>query len=463
MVTEEESKIMEEWLRLIEQYANEFELISSRPVHFKAIAAFPGILPEHGIHSIKDAILKMGSVRESPSQIAMDWTNKTNMEHITDSNFAMLSTESVSSLSCIVTESPISLPFGQVQRINVNEIDNIFHQEAIQKHSNRMQFQQVLLVQGAPTWSDVDTTTIHPPTTPGEEDHSDLTIASFFKIYQANGTIRDRDYDTALFKDVLTGNVSSSIVMEVSQMSIQAAQHRMIEVKTILQETIGPTANITVAMWPEISQELDEAESKHEQLRESIQDDNQDHPKEEQEGQSQGQVESNHTQSNSSRIQGNTDLNAEVSEIKQVLVTLTKLIKEKESLTAPLTTVTASSNGEVSPISSITLVDLSNALYDVFERAYKEDGFLYKNAKEENERLADNIVQMLRDAIAETTPIMQDSVRELVEETPVANEACDSPEAGEHVRSNGGTGHSRPSRRESESSINLPGAIWRPK
>jgi hypothetical protein len=295
MVTEEESKIMEEWLRLIEQYANEFELISSRPVHFKAIAAFPGILPEHGIHSIKDAILKMGSVRESPSQIAMDWTNKTNMEHITDSNFAMLYTESVSSLSRIVTESPISLPFGQVHEINVNEVDTIFHQEAIHKHSKRMQFQQVLLVQGAPTWSDVDTTTIHPPTTPGEEDHSDLTIASFFKIYQANGTIRDRDYDTALFKDVLTGNVSSSIVMEVSQMSIQAAQHRMIEVKTILQETIGPTANITVAMWPEISQELDEAESKHEQLRESIQDDNQDHPKEEQEGQSQGQVESNHT------------------------------------------------------------------------------------------------------------------------------------------------------------------------
>jgi hypothetical protein len=196
----EESKIIEESLRLIEQYANEFKLISSRPVHFKVIAAFPGILPEHGIHSIKDAILQMGSVRESPSQIAMDWTNETNMEHITDSNFAMLYTESVSSLSRIVTESPISLPFGQVHEINVNEVDTIFHQEAIHKHSKRMQFQQVLLVQGAPTWSDVDTTAIHPPTTPGEEDHSDLT--SFFKKYQANGTIGD--YNTALFKDVLT-------------------------------------------------------------------------------------------------------------------------------------------------------------------------------------------------------------------------------------------------------------------
>ena len=75
----------------------------------------------------------------------------------------------------------------------------------------------------------------------------------------------------------------------------------------------------------------------------------------------------------------------------------------------------ASSHGEVSPILSITLADLSNALYDMFKRAYKEDGFLYKSTKEENERLADNIVQMLRDAIVETTPIMQDSVQELVE------------------------------------------------
>ena len=129
-ITKLESKIVEEWLSLIERYTSESKVIATRPAHFKAIAIFPGLLPENDIDEIKNAILKMGSVRETPNEIAMDWTNE-NTGHITESNFAVLYTQSTSSLSRIVTESPISLTSRQAQGISINEVDDLFHQEVI--------------------------------------------------------------------------------------------------------------------------------------------------------------------------------------------------------------------------------------------------------------------------------------------------------------------------------------------
>jgi hypothetical protein len=71
-ITELESKIVEEWLSLIERYTSESKVIATRPAHFKAIAIFPGLLPKNYIDEIKNAILRMGSVRETPNEIAMD-------------------------------------------------------------------------------------------------------------------------------------------------------------------------------------------------------------------------------------------------------------------------------------------------------------------------------------------------------------------------------------------------------
>ncbi|KAL3795120.1 hypothetical protein ACHAWO_003821 [Cyclotella atomus] len=118
----------------------------------------------------------------------------------------------------------------------------------------------------------------------------------------------------------------------------------------------------------------------------------------------------------SAHAQVGFNIQEEVIGLKQAIETLTKALTAKESLTAPLTTVTATSNGEVSPVSSISIAELTVAIHDAFEKAYNEGGFLYKATEEDNKRLADCIVEMLRDSINTTTPIMQETVRESVEE-----------------------------------------------
>jgi hypothetical protein len=101
-----DNTLRNEWFKFIAAWTYDFKVIASRPIHFKPIALFPGVLPEHGIDAIKEAILKMGTVREFPNQIAMDWTNGCSRQ-VSEAAFTVLYTETKSSLAKIVTEVPI--------------------------------------------------------------------------------------------------------------------------------------------------------------------------------------------------------------------------------------------------------------------------------------------------------------------------------------------------------------------
>jgi hypothetical protein len=284
--------------------------------------------------------------REFPNQIAMDWTNGCSRQ-VSEAAFTVLYTETESSLTKIVTEVPITVPFGRVQGIGIREIESSFHHEVIANHSNRMQFQQVLEVRNVPVWTSIETT-MHPPTAPGNTDYSDLTIAQYFKRFQADGTIGD--YDTAVFQDVTMGHVPTSIVMSVEQKNLGVIEAKMDEIKELLQGTIGPIAEIQVEMWPELeAPPADQAQDQQEQAQSEPE-------AQEQEGEplqqdDQQEVDAREAQvveiiDRSTANEQSTEsfpanFREEFQEIKARLIRLTKVVEAKESLTAPLTSVTA--------------------------------------------------------------------------------------------------------------------------
>lgn len=415
-LTIDESSLRNEWFKFISEWTYDFKVIASRPIHFRPIALFPGILPEHGIDAIREAILKMGTVRESPKQIAMDWTNDCSRQ-VSEAAFTVLYAETESSLSKIITEVPITVPYGRVQGVGVREIESPFHREAISKHSNRMQFQQVLEVQNVPSWTSTETT-MHPPTAPGSIDYSDLTIAQYFKRFQADGTIGD--YDTGVFQEVTVGNMPTTIVMSIAQENIGVIEAKMEEIKELLQGTIGQITSIEVRVWPELEiSPVDQMQDQQEQVQSESEEQEQEEElrqQEEQQGVANQEEYVDEVDQVAAEVQRDESLPAnfheEFQEIKAHLIKLTKAVEMKESLTAPLTSVTASSNGEISPISTASLAD---ALYLAWERAHKENGFLYKSANQDSE----NMVQVLKDALACATPVVQESVRESVDESSV--------------------------------------------
>lgn len=346
-LTIEESTLREEWFNFMAKWTYDFKMIASRPVHFKPIAVFPRVLPEHGIDEIKEAILAMGSVRESPQQIAMDWTKECSCQ-IMDAAITVLFTETESSLMKIITETPLSLSYGRVQGIGIHEIGSSFHAEVLSSHNSRMAFQQVLEIRNVPSWSSIETT-MHPPTVPNSVDHSELTIAQYFKRFQSDGTVGD--YDTAVFQEVTVGNVPTAIVL-TSHEFLAAVESKMEEICMLLQETIGPVTDINIRLWPEVDTTPNQVPE------EVIQDDNEpveqhqeNAPPKEDEEQREISPEDAQTQGNDVNNPGSenpqTSVQEDLLEIKQHLLRLTKAVELKESLTAPLTTITASSNGEV--------------------------------------------------------------------------------------------------------------------
>jgi hypothetical protein len=197
--------------------------------------------------------------------------------------------------------------------------------------------------------------------------------------------------------------------------------NRLDDIQRTFQETIGPMVQITAQIWPEVevegNAEVDPPRNDQNEEPQKDEEQAQDFSNEEQEHQTQQEVQGGENEPwESAHAQVGLNIQEEVIGLKQAIETLTKVLTAKESLTAPLTTVTATSNGEVSPVSSISIAELTVAIHDAFEKAYNEGGFLYKATEEDNKRLADCIVEMLRDSIKTTTPIMQETVRESVEE-----------------------------------------------
>jgi hypothetical protein len=166
------------------------------------------------------------------------------------------------------------------------------------------------------------------------------------------------------------GHVPTSIAMSIEQKNLGVIEAKMDEIKD-LQGTIGPIANIEVGMWPELeASPADQAQDQQvqaqsepeaqEQEEEPLQQDDQ----QEVDAQEAHAVEIDQSADNVQSTGSFPAIREEFQEIKAHLIRLTKVVESKESLTAPLTSVTAPSNGEISPMSTALLAD---ALYLAWE------------------------------------------------------------------------------------------------
>jgi hypothetical protein len=254
--SENNSIIKQEWNKLAGEYFSSTQMIAQRPANLVPIAIFPQILPEHGIQQIKERLSSMPAVWESNEQMAVDWCNEI---HTSTANFATLFAPSIrTSLSRIAGETELDLTFGRFRGIRIQEVGAEFHKEAIDVHTERMMGQQVMEIQNLPEWASIHDTSMHPPTSPGSSNYSDLTAAQYLKKFQEDGSIGDEV--SALFTDALKGQVSTSAVLLVSKKNIRKAQMMVGHIQSMFQEMIGDPNEIEVRMWPEVEPAEEEEE-----------------------------------------------------------------------------------------------------------------------------------------------------------------------------------------------------------
>jgi hypothetical protein len=243
-ISESDSIIKQEWNKLANEHFHSMQLIAQRPVHLVPIAIFPYILPEHGIQQIKERLSSMSAVWESKEQMAVDWCN---VIHISNANFATLFAPSTrTSLSRIVGETDLDLTFGRFRGIRIQEVGAGFHSEAIEGHTERMRGQQVMEIRNLPEWASIHDTRMHPPMSPGSNNYSNLTVAQYLKRLQEDGSIGEEA--SALFTEVLQGQVSTSAVVTFSKQNKRKAASKMGSIRIMLQEMIGEAGMIEVAM-----------------------------------------------------------------------------------------------------------------------------------------------------------------------------------------------------------------------
>jgi hypothetical protein len=107
------------------------------------------------------------------------------------------------------------LSFKTFRGIRIQEVGAEFHIEVITRHTEQMQFQQVMVIKNLPEWVSVTDTSMHPPTFPGSDNFLELNVAQFLRKYQEDGTIGSEA--TAIFTDVTKGHISTSVAIMVPQ------------------------------------------------------------------------------------------------------------------------------------------------------------------------------------------------------------------------------------------------------
>jgi hypothetical protein len=209
-----------------------------------------------------------------------------------------------------------------------------------------MRGQQVMEIKNLPEWASIHDTRMHPPTSPGSNNFSDLTVAQYIKRFQEDGSIGEEA--SALFTEVLQGQVSTSAVLTVSKQNIQKASSKMESIKIMLQEMIGDAGTIEVAMWPEIEEDEEPPNANETLFSQAVEQ------------------------------QEMSDLRAEIQNIKEGILELNEvakiLLEFRAEMTAPLTSVASPTGTTVSSLSDA----VEKAVYNGMEKAQSEGGILHE-------------------------------------------------------------------------------------
>jgi hypothetical protein len=208
-----------------------------------------------------------------------------------------------------------------------------------------MQFQQVMVIKNHPKWASVTNTSMHPPTSPGSDNFSELNVAQFLKKYQEDCTIGSGA--TAIFTET-EGQVSTSVAIMLSQDNTRSAYLKT-EIKSLFQEMIGDASTVEVEMWPPVEED-DPNDNETLFLASAVHQD----------------------ANNDNQI----DLQAEMQQLKHGLSDLNEvakiLLEFKAALTASLTSVASpAANTSVSSLSDA----FKKAAYNGMEKAQLKGGF----------------------------------------------------------------------------------------
>jgi hypothetical protein len=244
------SYIRQKWMELNNEYLEEYKIIAHRPISMWAAAIFPGILPEHGLEEVKIAICNIKSILlESDNDIMMDWSDDM-VQGVTSGNFATLyATKVTKNLLRNVCDIPLRLPNAIVQPIEVGEVNDVYHAEAIANHSRRMQECTVCLIEGLPKWASPSETRIIPPTVPNEDPPANMSIEQYVKSMGPGGTINNEG--NQLFEEVLNGNQPTKIVITIPARALEQALALIPIIQEKIQESVPEEYTITGRVWPQ--------------------------------------------------------------------------------------------------------------------------------------------------------------------------------------------------------------------
>jgi hypothetical protein len=217
-IEENSSYIREKWEELKQEYTDEFVMHTHRLTSMQVAAVLPGVLPEHGLETIKTAISNIQTLLLSEgNDIMIDWCNE-GVQNVSTENFAtVFANEVTPNILKNVCDIPLRLPLTTSQPIKVHEVNDSFHVDVIARHSQRMKNCTVSLVDGIPSWANIYETMIIPPTNFEARAPMDISIGDYIRRLQLDGTISDNM--NQVFTEVLVGNRGSNFVIIPHQFS----------------------------------------------------------------------------------------------------------------------------------------------------------------------------------------------------------------------------------------------------
>jgi len=206
------------WDELKQEYTDEFEMLAHRPTSMRVAAVMPGIFPEHGLDTVKTAIGNIQTILLSDdNEIAIDWCND-GVQNVSTENFATVFAKEVTpNILRNVGEIPLRLPTVTTQPIKAHEVNDSFHADVIERHSKRMQECSVYLIQGLPSWANIHVTMVIPSMNPEDRAPRNISIATYIRRLQLDGTIGD-EMDQ-IFAEVLVGNKKTDFIIVPHQFS----------------------------------------------------------------------------------------------------------------------------------------------------------------------------------------------------------------------------------------------------
>lgn len=410
------SYIRTKWNELNRDYVAELKLHSHRPMSMKVAAIMPGILPEHGLEAVKTAISSIQSLLlSSDNDIAIDWSNEGVMGVSTENFVTLYAKELTQNILRNVCEIPLRLPTATTQPIKVHEINDAYHSDVITSHTQRMQECTVYFFEKIPAWANIYEMNVIPPMDPAVSEPT-MSIGNYIRRLQMDGTIGDQM--DQVFVEALNGNAASNFIAVPSR--VNADVERLLPmIVSRVQECFSGPYTVSVKKWPEDQDQDQTQESTVEQevasAEEALDQEEDPHDNETLFSRSQAPVESATVTSSELTV-----MVSNISKVTEKLLDLaSRLEKQADSTTAPLTSVQSSgtnSQGASTSLSSESTLDLiSQAVAKALSEAHRPNGCMHHDQVEEEKKENARMVKLGEEVVVNTMSVLQESVHKSID------------------------------------------------